>query len=420
MLFAHLPRSAALPFSTSISAVASSFRRGDPLTHMELRTQWLNPADTLSVLLVIGGDIVQKALAQTTGGRIAPVCFSFGWVAYSFTSIIALVGDGRLMPNPDFPCKVINANSGYTRESRSWVLGRILRDGEEPLTDEALSVTVYESVENKELQQVAGKPTRGRLWFVGHTIMLVQLGIAAIPLGLYDDWGIFLVTVVGTLLALVTGALKQWKVEKYACRTGSKKNIVLTAGNGARHAMVILGKGKGLDFEDLAGGEGPRMGRPWENHGWFVTTGTNNKPRAILFKGLPLDFWLTRVVCLSLAVVWIALLISVAGLKQNAWFLLLVGAIGMFQNAYVAGVDRKPSKRGVHLKPVKKFTGKKVMDVLMDLEVAHNGIGRCMLREFFPGGLKEEHGEVQWWNGDREQYDNKRIKNREERGSPMY
>lgn len=394
------------------------FRRGDSPTRNELSTQWLNPTDTLSVLLIIGGDIVQKALAQTTGGYLAPVCFSFGWVAYSFTSIMALVGDGRLMPNPDFPCKVINADSGYIRESRSWVLGRILRDGEEPLTDEALTVTVYKSVENKEKQLEAGQPTRGKLGFVGHTVMLVQLGIAAIPLGLYDDWGIFLVTAVGTLLALVTGALTQWKVEKYACRTGSKKDVILTAGNGARHAMVILGEGKGLDLEDLAGGQGPRMGRPWEKHGWFVKTGTDNRRRAILFRGLPLDLWMTRAVCLSLTVVWIALLVSVAGLKENAWFLLLVGAIGMFQNAYVAGVDRKPSKRGVHLKSVEKFTGKKVMDVLMDLDVARKGIGRCMLAEFYPGGLKEEFGEVQWWNGDREKYNRKRTEKRAERGLP--
>lgn len=324
------------------------------------------------------------------------------------------------MPVPDFPCKVINADSGYTRENRSWVLGRMLRDAEEPLTDEALSVTVYINVEDIDRMLLAGQPTRGWLGVAWFTVTLVQLGVAAIPFGLYDDWGIFMVTVTGTLLALVTGLLTQWRAEKYACRRRTKKNIVLTTGNGARHAMVILGDGKGLDLEDLAAGEGPRMGRPWETYGWFVTTGTDKKRRAILFKGLPLDFWLTRAICLTLAVVWIALLISVAGLKQNAWFLLLVGAIGMFQNAYVAGVGRDPSKRGVHLDSVEKFTGKKVMDVLMDLEDAHKGIGRCMLAEFFPGGLKEKFGEVQWWNGDRDQYDKKRIEEQAERGLPRF
>ncbi|KAI0451043.1 hypothetical protein F5B21DRAFT_507574 [Xylaria acuta] len=53
-----------------------------------------NPSDILSLLLLIGGDIVQKAIAQLVGykirlpGRtkrnvsIAPVAFSFGWIFF--------------------------------------------------------------------------------------------------------------------------------------------------------------------------------------------------------------------------------------------------------------------------------------------------------------------------------------------------
>jgi hypothetical protein len=29
--------------------------------------QWANPADVSTILMVIGGDVVQKALAQSTG-----------------------------------------------------------------------------------------------------------------------------------------------------------------------------------------------------------------------------------------------------------------------------------------------------------------------------------------------------------------
>lgn len=36
-------------------------------TQAELRAQWINPGDILSVLLLIGGDIVQKAIAQSIG-----------------------------------------------------------------------------------------------------------------------------------------------------------------------------------------------------------------------------------------------------------------------------------------------------------------------------------------------------------------
>ena len=60
-----------------------------------------------------------KALAQLAGGCaiLAPVAFSFGWVAYSFNSLISVVGDGRLMLQPDFPTKASNVESGYNREN---------------------------------------------------------------------------------------------------------------------------------------------------------------------------------------------------------------------------------------------------------------------------------------------------------------
>lgn len=42
--------------------------------------QWRNPTDVLSILSIAGGDVVLKALAQLSGGRLVPVAFSFGWV----------------------------------------------------------------------------------------------------------------------------------------------------------------------------------------------------------------------------------------------------------------------------------------------------------------------------------------------------
>lgn len=43
-----------------------------------LRTQWTQPADVFSVLLLLGGDLVNKALAQLAGGTLTPVTLSFG------------------------------------------------------------------------------------------------------------------------------------------------------------------------------------------------------------------------------------------------------------------------------------------------------------------------------------------------------
>lgn len=421
-----------------LPAIISSLRRNEDLTRSNLRTQWQNPSDVLSVLLIIGGDIIQKALAQLTGGLVTPVAFSFGWVAYSFLVLVSLVGDGRLMPPPDFPCKVINTENGYSRENRSWIISRLLRDDEEPLLDEALAISVYRAKEVGKNGQAPGTPVLGKFWYVGIAVIAVQLGVAAIPLGLYGDWGIFMIISTGTILALVFGALPQWRVEKYACHKRSTKNIAITQGNGSRHVMLILGGGHGLDLEDLAAGHGPRMGRLWEEHGWFVRTQKDAhgeiireksarnaalgqlgmpKRRAQLWAGLPCDFWLTRVICLALVIFWVALLISVAGLQQNSWFLMIVGSIGMVQNALAAGINRKPEARGMHLDKVETVRGYKVMDVLMDVEVSYPGAGKSLVQEFFPGGLKSKYGEEQWWNGDRAQYNTARLKE-PHRGAP--
>ncbi|XXH00162.1 hypothetical protein Hte_006504 [Hypoxylon texense] len=108
----------------------------------EPRIQWINPGDILSLLLLIGGDIVQKAIAQLVGHgirlygsrnlglSIAPVAFSFGWAAYVFSNLLSAVGEMRLMPTSDYPSVLVNCSNGFVRENQSWVLGRLLRDHE--------------------------------------------------------------------------------------------------------------------------------------------------------------------------------------------------------------------------------------------------------------------------------------------------
>src|ERR1700712_4510599 len=43
------------------------------------KAQWANPSNyAFTVLLLLGGDVVSRSLAQLAGGRITPVAFSFG------------------------------------------------------------------------------------------------------------------------------------------------------------------------------------------------------------------------------------------------------------------------------------------------------------------------------------------------------
>jgi hypothetical protein len=43
------------------------------------KAEWMSPSNyAFTVLLLVGGDVVSRALAQLAGGRITPVAFSFG------------------------------------------------------------------------------------------------------------------------------------------------------------------------------------------------------------------------------------------------------------------------------------------------------------------------------------------------------
>lgn len=91
-------------------------------------SQFSNPSEVFSVMLIIGGDIIQKAIAQRTGHKLTLIAFSFGWVAYSVTTLMAAFGDGGLMPDPDIEAKVITCPSGSVKANNSWLIGRLVRD----------------------------------------------------------------------------------------------------------------------------------------------------------------------------------------------------------------------------------------------------------------------------------------------------
>ncbi|KAL8868543.1 MAG: hypothetical protein Q9198_008142 [Flavoplaca austrocitrina] len=184
------------------------------------------------------------------------------------------------------------------------------------------------------------------------------------PCGLYGQYIILLVTACGIVLAFASGALPQWKEEKLACRSKSRKVIALTKGNGAQHVIVINGRGVGLDLEDLATADG-------------------------------LTLKSTRYCVSGFAVLWLALLITVAGIRENTWYLLAVGFIGMAQNVFVAGKSREPSAFGLHLEFDRAIIRKKVMMTLMTAEIAYPTVGRSLIGTFFPGNLTK--WEEEWW-----------------------
>ena len=392
----------------------------------EFAGQWKNPSDVFSVLLILGGDVVARALAQVAGTHVTPVAFSFGkspcapspyimltfvfcpsgWVAYAVTAVVSAVGENKLMPPPDCACQVINGRTGYVRENSSWIIGRIVRDFESWMDNgqsgapirNCLNEMLDQQWENDKQKAERKRPGSGKnvprrtraglcvsiykakparpgypgydfVYFIGFVTVAVQLGIATIPCAVYGDWGILLISVSGIILSVATGSISQWSKEKWACRVHSEKTVILSRGNGTQHAIVIIGAGNGFDLEDLAAGP--------------TNLGVNSS-------------YTTRIAVILLAIFWILLLITAAGLRQNTWFLLAIGGIGILQNIFVAGWRRFPEAFGVPLEFEAVIGKPKVMDTLFAVEEAYPCMGRSMRDTFFPGKLRID--EVKKWD----------------------
>ena len=388
-------------------------------TSGQLLQQFVNPSDILSLLLLVGGDVIQRAIAQLFGFYIqpfrikvylTPVAFSFGWVGYAFTSLTSVVGDKQLMPSqPDNYSKIINCETGYARINRSWLLGRLLRDYEirvenDPGHDhKAIVATGMWTSLRIDIFDVedTGKPEIDWVWKFGWLIIIAQLAISIVPWIKWGDWGIFLITASGTIFALVTGGLRQWNAEKWPSRRlnepGSVKNkskaVFLTRGNGHKYVMMLHSSGTTWDLESLA------------------TATSDSKSETPWLLG-------------ALGILWTCLLITVSGLKAHTWFLIGVGVLGMIQNIVAGTVRRdfgtlslKLTQRTSVIAPgfdwpknqdapdsdedVADTTGKwqqplhynqvpGVRGAIRELEKVHPKAGFALMLEFFPAMLKYE------------------------------
>lgn len=176
-----------------------------------------------------------------------------------------------------------------------------------------------------------------------------------------------MIAAAGTSLAFATGALHQWRDEKWACRRNGS-NCILPKGNGTQHAILIIGNKKSLNLNDLVTGQLPL-----------------DKDA-----GLP-----TRLVLGALAILWLVLLITASGLTNNSWFLLGVGGSGILHNVIVSGLPRDPSAFGVYLAFDKVIGDTKVMQALYAIESQYPGVGQSMVATFFPGPLND--AEMKKW-----------------------
>ena len=334
----------------------------------------MNPAEILSVLLIIGGDIVQKACAQLSNAGpkrfpITPVAFSFGWVAFAFGALMSAFSDGNMMPEPDIT-SVVAVVGGEKKVNESWVIGRFIRDLElynERQNDDKTPRIGGLCVKFYQTDGKSCKPHRDEIWWSFAFFMTCQFGLAAAPI-YHRNWSVLMITGFGTALALVMGSLPQWKREKFHGRmkTGGTRTYVLTRGNGHPHVFVIrVSKDDSfIRLDDLS------ISRPISHH----------KERASV---------------VLLAVLWILLLIMVGGMKQDTWFLLGVGIIGMAHNIVVAGFKRHPKAHGIPVKEDEtiKYSTVDKERVFLAIKAAEEkspGVGLSLIPIFFPSSLRPD------------------------------
>ncbi|KAK5217906.1 hypothetical protein LTR72_009077 [Exophiala xenobiotica] len=373
------------------------------------KQQYENPAETFSVLLLIGGDIVQKAIAQLVGYQlrgfyITPTAFSFGWVAYAFNALNSALSDGSLMPSPDIVCRVIPLSREGDRENESWVIGRLVRDleihkhlvmpdevvretdsgGKPKTTKKKYMKPVFTFLTTKEKP---GCPKADKIWWSFVLFLPLQLLIAAIPTILPQrNWGILLITGAGSFLAMITGSLPQWMEEKYACRKDSRDTYVLTRGNGHQHVFVI---------------ENAPPSKGGIKEGGPKRPGTSLNMEDLAIRS-PRATRLSRSTLVVLAVAWVFFLITAGGIEQDTWYLMGVGGLGMVHNVYVANAVRQPAAHGVPVVEenlgsctrIKAESKEKAMAVLMKAEKYRPGVGLAVLTTFFPGRLDKQEAEL--------------------------
>jgi hypothetical protein len=197
-------------------------------------------------------------------------------------------------------------------------------------------------------------------------VTVAQMGIAAIPAGLYKEWEILMITAAGTTLAYLTGYMHQVTQGGADVQRKSTKTFALTEGTGSQNVFVIIGNGSCPDLEYLA-----RVDTPDSNAAIYMTA--------------------------ALLVLWISLLITVTALHTNTWYMVAVGGLGMLQNVIVARAPRSPATIGIHARLEQVVYRPKVMDTLYALEEKYPRVGASLLPVLFPGPLRPEDIE-EWKN----------------------
>lgn len=172
---------------------------------------------------------------------------------------------------------------------------------------------------------VSSKPQPGWVCVISIFMIIAQWVVAAIPWIKYNNYTIFMITSIGSVFALLSAGLPQWKAEKWSAArvTGRPKQVLLTRGNGHQYAMPVRCKARAWGLETMA------------------------TRRPVYCQGTRWCLWL-------LAAFWITLFFTTLGIKHDTWYLVGVGIMGMVQNTIVAAYPCTPEELDLGLTPDEK------------------------------------------------------------------
>jgi hypothetical protein len=363
------------------------------------RSQFQDPKEILTVLLLIGSDVIQKTVAQTAGFAVfTPVVFSFGWVTYAFNSV---ANGGENLPETDYANMLVTVQSGNVAQNKSFVLGRLLRDLEretEPLgrrtqdfseLDTDLLVTVLQADPGVKGSFGPLRPKKDLTWWSFLPFLVAQLAVSVVPGILTGNWSILVIAASGNILAVLSGSLPSIRHNKYRCREGSRAMYTMTRGAGSKYVFLIL----------------PDTMRIVEHDAGDLFTAMSSLPYLddLAFGSSTRNF--DTISSVALCILWVVLLIAVSGLDADTWYLFGVGALGMLHNILVANMPRHSESHGIPLKPVQGVSqfGRRttpnrrpyVQEILLEVERQYPGAGHA-LRPLFFNGIATNRDRLLW------------------------
>jgi hypothetical protein len=318
----------------------------------------------VALFLIMGESILPKALANVSPTRPADdvAYFSMGWLSWTLSAIATAVsGNAELLPKPEVSCKVLNLKSGPGRANDSFLLSRILHDleSEHAPTTGGLTIEVLNALDPDQTLKTTNMSTR--------IVICAQVSLIVCAMFWNNNWQVLFLTTIGSLLIDAIAKMPAWLTQTFSARRDNGKNATyaLMRGIGHNHVFIIRNThANAYDLEDLAAATITRYDY------------TSSPELFILGGALAGFFWLAAA--------------SMTLSTPATMYLLAIMGVGTIGNIRTVALPRSSAAHGIPLKTVDVITGTKVLGAIQALEQKYEGCGEPLLKEFFPGGVKDE------------------------------